>query len=767
MSTKTSSVTPAVGKVITFYSFKGGVGRTMALANVAFLAAMSGKRVLVMDWDLEAPGLAYYFRTMLDAPIARKLRNTPGLLDIVCEWNDAQKIAGDDIDRYKSYLANVMNGSQFSSYVCDLPLTNDPKDTGVLHYIGAGGTNISTSGGSSYEEALAQFSWANFFDGPRGGILLEELRRWAKENYDYVLIDSRTGLADVAGICTMQMPDAVALCFVLNRQNIEGVARVARAIRARRNDAIKLHPIPMRVAREGTAEQSDAYALASRVLSRAAGVTAEAMLESFGELEVAAQEGIPFYESLAPFNASKPEYDFATLNYLQLGSLLLGTDLQRPALALTWVESTRRRQQPNRATVEYIEKLVVAEPARRDTELRRLIDSAHQALELDDDESPEYEYVKALAEFTMKIEADDSEFESDSEPLKEAALDLVRTYLVRSPESVKAKQLMAATLQRRIDEVAFYAFDEDALPLYEELDAVLAEMPNSEAKVQRIKVLTAKTQIFLALDEATSANRVIGELRLLVAATLKDVSLTQIQRATALIADVQSFLFSGHIAALRKKPKQPNDAYKEGLSKLLSMKMELPADDFGGLLFELCVALATLPDQPPEDAANFAIQAYSTQIKRYDAGLRFDNLADLVLKVRRDDFVRRFCENVFRAEPPPQFYYAGWGQDTPHFLSRLCDLAGHLRPLEIESDHMLLQRMLERAGGVVRFVTRRRPSRNEKFARTLDTEINKLLLLAELNHVEESAVKDLKTHLNAPTPGNLNVKRSTKIPKAE
>ena len=44
------------GKIITFYSYKGGTGRTMLLANVAWILATNGKRVLVVDWDLEAPG---------------------------------------------------------------------------------------------------------------------------------------------------------------------------------------------------------------------------------------------------------------------------------------------------------------------------------------------------------------------------------------------------------------------------------------------------------------------------------------------------------------------------------------------------------------------------------------------------------------------------------------------------------------------------------------------------------------------------------------
>ena len=41
--------------IYTFYSYKGGVGRTMALANIAELFYQSGKKVLMVDWDLEAP----------------------------------------------------------------------------------------------------------------------------------------------------------------------------------------------------------------------------------------------------------------------------------------------------------------------------------------------------------------------------------------------------------------------------------------------------------------------------------------------------------------------------------------------------------------------------------------------------------------------------------------------------------------------------------------------------------------------------------------
>jgi cellulose biosynthesis protein BcsQ len=43
--------------VISFYSFKGGVGRTMALVNIGVELARLGKKILLVDFDLEAPSL--------------------------------------------------------------------------------------------------------------------------------------------------------------------------------------------------------------------------------------------------------------------------------------------------------------------------------------------------------------------------------------------------------------------------------------------------------------------------------------------------------------------------------------------------------------------------------------------------------------------------------------------------------------------------------------------------------------------------------------
>jgi CobQ/CobB/MinD/ParA nucleotide binding domain len=75
------------GTLITFYSYKGGVGRTQALANVGTLLSVWGYRVLCVDWDLEAPGLHRYFDRWLSAS------DSEGLVELITEHG-----AGEETD---------------------------------------------------------------------------------------------------------------------------------------------------------------------------------------------------------------------------------------------------------------------------------------------------------------------------------------------------------------------------------------------------------------------------------------------------------------------------------------------------------------------------------------------------------------------------------------------------------------------------------------------------------------------------------------------
>ena len=75
--------TNSEGKIVTFYSFKGGTGRTMALANVAWILASNGLKVLVVDWDLDSPGLHRYFHPFLDPA---KVAATPGIIELITDY---------------------------------------------------------------------------------------------------------------------------------------------------------------------------------------------------------------------------------------------------------------------------------------------------------------------------------------------------------------------------------------------------------------------------------------------------------------------------------------------------------------------------------------------------------------------------------------------------------------------------------------------------------------------------------------------------------
>ncbi|MFD2350515.1 FxSxx-COOH system tetratricopeptide repeat protein [Nonomuraea ferruginea] len=97
----------------------------------------------------------------------------------------------------------------------------------MLYFLSAGQQN------RDYSSLVTTFDWDNFYGRIGGGSFLDALRADMKAQYDYALIDSRTGLSDIADICTMQMPDILADCFTMADQSIEGAAKVARYIHER------------------------------------------------------------------------------------------------------------------------------------------------------------------------------------------------------------------------------------------------------------------------------------------------------------------------------------------------------------------------------------------------------------------------------------------------------------------------------------------------------------------------------------------------------
>jgi MinD-like ATPase involved in chromosome partitioning or flagellar assembly len=177
------------GSVFTFYSYKGGVGRSFTLANVAVLLARWGNRVLCLDWDLEAPGLTDYFRQHLVNP------PSSGVVDLVDDFR-----AG----RFDP-----------AAHVTEL------TGVGSLAFVAAGQDE------PAYVPRVQGIDWEGLYkDG--FGEYLERCRRHWTDEYDFVLIDSRTGISDIGGICTAHLPDHLVVLFTANLQSVRGAVEIAR-----------------------------------------------------------------------------------------------------------------------------------------------------------------------------------------------------------------------------------------------------------------------------------------------------------------------------------------------------------------------------------------------------------------------------------------------------------------------------------------------------------------------------------------------------------
>ena len=274
---------PARGRVFTFYSYKGGTGRSMAMVNVAWMLALNGQRVLVVDWDLEAPGLHRYFHPFLKD---KELIRTEGLLDFV-EKQAARAAVAKDFEKQaregkkqvpptggKPVTGTVVrvqalsvSGIQFGGHATadenqeaktqepgpTFAFEKDPgfDETAIFDYLvplswpnGAQWQQFGARAridllpagrqGPAYGRTMSAFNWIDFFERLDGRAIIRNAREQLRKVYDYILIDSRTGVSDTSGICTVEMPDTLVVCFTLNDQSIFGASGIAESVLAQR-----------------------------------------------------------------------------------------------------------------------------------------------------------------------------------------------------------------------------------------------------------------------------------------------------------------------------------------------------------------------------------------------------------------------------------------------------------------------------------------------------------------------------------------------------
>lgn len=186
-------------KVVTFYSFKGGMGRTTALAGVVLSLVKQGKNVVMVDTDIEAPGLATLF--FEEEVIGR------GVLDYLIERNL------DSAVRIEDYVLDVVDPALLS------------EEDGHLFLMPAGKVDCY------YLQKLARIDYQD----NRENYLRDSLATLLKdirESYspDYILVDARAGFHDLGGVTVTQLPHGVVLFGNDSRQSWDGIVQVLRTI---------------------------------------------------------------------------------------------------------------------------------------------------------------------------------------------------------------------------------------------------------------------------------------------------------------------------------------------------------------------------------------------------------------------------------------------------------------------------------------------------------------------------------------------------------
>jgi formylglycine-generating enzyme required for sulfatase activity/cellulose biosynthesis protein BcsQ len=211
---------------VTFYSYKGGVGRTLALANVAWAAALDGKKVVIIDFDLEAPGISSILpfqetmRQFYDD--CNQARKNGGLFELILYYQRHQIVPA--IPKY--FSCHTIKHERF-------------KDNGCITIIPAGKED------KNYRKKLQSFNWAEFYENKKmnGRNFFLKFRDTIINQFDQpdlVCIDSRTGLTDIGGICTILLPDILVVLTGMNTQNLTGTKVIIDSIKKhsehRKND---------------------------------------------------------------------------------------------------------------------------------------------------------------------------------------------------------------------------------------------------------------------------------------------------------------------------------------------------------------------------------------------------------------------------------------------------------------------------------------------------------------------------------------------------
>jgi len=186
--------------IVTFYSYKGGVGRSQLCANVAaYLCHKKSKRILLMDWDFEAPGLHYFYGKK------NKDITEGGTIELLTSYVQMMRTTENVTEDNYPFFEK--------QHIIPMIPELETSDKGKIDLIPAGNYN------DGYIFKVNTFDWYGFYELLDGKVYIEALKKWINEqDYDY------------SGICNIQLPDANVVVMAANNQNIEGCKHIIHQV---------------------------------------------------------------------------------------------------------------------------------------------------------------------------------------------------------------------------------------------------------------------------------------------------------------------------------------------------------------------------------------------------------------------------------------------------------------------------------------------------------------------------------------------------------
>jgi hypothetical protein len=208
----TTAPAAAAGEVTTFYAYDGAGARSRALAHAAWL--LSGRKhgktpVLMIDWDLEGPGLHHYFPSH-EPPAER-----PGVLELFEACRERlQALGRAPADETQHLAERVLDELDWDDYL------ERVDDSRPLYLMRAGRFD------DSYGERADRLDWDALFCACPA--LFRSFAARLTRRFSHVLVDCRSGRSAATSVCTALLPDKMVGLFTPEPRSLEGLDGVVR-----------------------------------------------------------------------------------------------------------------------------------------------------------------------------------------------------------------------------------------------------------------------------------------------------------------------------------------------------------------------------------------------------------------------------------------------------------------------------------------------------------------------------------------------------------